>query len=96
MSNLQGPLFTKPRRRVMRLWAALALSNLAIGVAMALQPERWTDLELVTRWGRQWLIDGTNVYAAPETFVSYPPHAIVLLSPFDERGQSAERPSLRA
>lgn len=76
-----GPLFTKPRRRFIRLWAALALLNLGVGILLALQPDRWTDLDSIMRWGHAWLVDGTNVYGAPDTFVDYPPHAIALLSP---------------
>jgi hypothetical protein len=76
-----GPLFTQPRRRFIRLWAVFALLNLAAGVVVALQPDRSTDLDSVMRWGRQWLVDGANVYDPAYCCVDYPPHAIVLLSP---------------
>lgn len=81
MSTSHGPLFIKPRRRLIRLWAALATLNLAIGLVVSLQPERFTDLESVMRWGREWLVYGSNVYALPDHLVDYPPHAVVLLSP---------------
>ncbi len=76
-----GPLFTKPRRGFIQLWAALALLNMAAGIVLVMQPDRWSDLDSVMRWGRAWLVDGTNVYAVPNTLVDYPPHAVVLLSP---------------
>jgi hypothetical protein len=81
VTSSHGPLFTKPRRRFIRLWAALALLNLAAGIVLALQPERWTDLDSIMRWGHDWLVDGTNVYTEAGTFVDYPPQAVVLLSP---------------
>jgi hypothetical protein len=76
-----GPLFTKPRRRLIRFWAVLAGLNLGVGIVLALQPSRATDLESVMGWGRQWLLDGVNVYALQDSFVDYPPHAVVMLSP---------------
>jgi hypothetical protein len=81
VSRSHGALFTKPRLRVIWLWAVFTLLNLAAGVVVALQPERWSDLGSVMRWGRDWLVDGTNVYAPPDALVDYPPHAVVLLSP---------------
>ena len=77
-----GPLFTKPSSRELKFWSALAVLNLAAGVVVSSQEHRLYDLESMMRWGRYWLVDGTNVYepgvwSAPD----YPPNAIVLLSP---------------
>lgn len=85
-----GPLFIKPRRRVIEIWAAIAFVNLAVGVAVALQPES-ADFRTMIGWARQWLIEGHNVYA-PDIVVDYPPHAIVLLSPLGTLPASAALP----
>jgi hypothetical protein len=92
VSSSHGPLFTKPRRRVIRLWAALALLNLAAGIVVALQPDRWSDLDSIMRWGREWLVEGANVYAAPDSLVDYPPNAIVFLSPLGVLSFAVARP----
>ncbi|RPI57579.1 MAG: hypothetical protein EHM50_11550, partial [Lysobacterales bacterium] len=59
---MSGPLFTKPSRRLLMCWGALALLNLAAGVVVSSQEHRLYDLESVMRWGRYWLVEGTNVY----------------------------------
>ena len=79
---MTGPLFTKPSKRVLMLWAVLALLNLAAGVVVSSQPHRLNDLETMMRWGRYWLVEGADVYdQGPWGSVDYPPNAIVLLSP---------------
>ncbi len=75
-----GPLFTRPRSREIRLWAFLAALNLGIGVLLALQPERLSDVAIVMGSAADWL-RGLDVYAEPGLLAVYPPHAIVLLSP---------------
>ena len=78
---MSGQLFTKPSRRALRFWASLAALNLAAGVFVSSQPDRLTDLETIQRWARGWLVDGKNIYQPLDSFVDYPPNAIVLLSP---------------
>jgi hypothetical protein len=78
---VDGQLFTKPRQRVIRLWAAFAILTLGIGLLIALQPERASDLAHVAGWTGDWLLRGQDVYNKPGLMVVYPPHAIVLLSP---------------
>lgn len=79
---MSGPLFTKPSRRLLMCWGALALLNLAAGVVVSSQEHRLYDLESVMRWGRYWLVEGTNVYEPGRWgAVDYPPNAVVLLSP---------------
>ena len=64
------------------LWGALALVNLAAGVAVSSQPQRLSDLETMMRWGRYWAVEGADIYDyGPWGSVDYPPNAIVLLSP---------------
>jgi hypothetical protein len=60
--------------------AALAAANLAAGAVISSWPERQVDLQRVARWARLWL-EGVNLYGAPDEYVDYPPHAIVLLAP---------------
>jgi hypothetical protein len=63
-------------------WGALAVLNLAAGVAVSSQPHRLYDLETMMRWGRYWLVEGANIYDyGPWGSVDYPPNAIVLLAP---------------
>ena len=71
----------QPRRVVVVAWGLLALVNLSAGFVIASWPERQSDLEMMRGWVQQWLIDGTNLYAAPGTLTDYPPHAIVALTP---------------
>ncbi|HUP41284.1 MAG TPA: glycosyltransferase family 87 protein [Vicinamibacterales bacterium] len=79
---MNGPLFTKPSRRLLIGWGALALLNLAAGVVVSSQTHRLYDLESMMRWGSYWLVEGTNVYEAGRWgLVDYPPNAVVLLSP---------------
>ena len=70
-----------PRRVAVIGWGVLALLNLSSGVVIASWPERQSDLESMRGWVQQWLIDGTNLYAAAGTLTDYPPHAIVALTP---------------
>lgn len=63
------------------LWAVPAAANIAVGVALATHPDRWTDVETIRRWTGQWLFAGTDLYADLRSGTDYPPHAIVLLSP---------------
>ncbi len=35
----------------------------------------------MNRWGRQWLVEGTNIYATSDDEHDYPPHAVIALSP---------------
>jgi hypothetical protein len=82
IAPVPGPLYSKPSRRVLMFWAALATLNLAAGVIVSSQPHRLSDLESMTRWGRYWLAEGTNVYDPGRSgAVDYPPNAVVLLSP---------------
>jgi arabinofuranan 3-O-arabinosyltransferase len=78
---VSGPLFTKPSRRALVLWASLAALNLGAGVIVSSQPHRLLDLQTVQGWGRDWLLGRVNVYQSIETAVDYPPSAVVLLSP---------------
>ncbi len=59
----------------------MAVLNLAAGLLIATWPERQYDLEKMNRWGRQWLVEGTNIYATSDDEHDYPPHAILALSP---------------
>jgi hypothetical protein len=61
------------------LWTVVAMLNLSAGVALSLSPHRLTDLESMMRWTRQWLA-GINVYDVANSYVDYPPNAIVVLS----------------
>jgi hypothetical protein len=78
--DAHGPLFSRPSRRVTRWWATFALANLCVGLLLALQPERLSDIANVAGWTGDWL-RGQNVYANPDLVVVYPPHAVVFLSP---------------
>ena len=78
---MSGQLFTKPSRRILIFWASLAALNLSAGVVISLQPQRLTDLESIQNWGRRWLVGGQQIYRPHDSFVDYPPNAIVLLSP---------------
>jgi hypothetical protein len=62
-------------------WASLAVLNLSAGVAISSQAHRLTDLESLQFWGRRWLLSGERIYSLRDSFVDYPPNAIVLLSP---------------
>jgi len=63
------------------LLLAVAALNLAVGVALALSDDsRSADLAAIHDWCRQWLFEGSRLYAATST-TDYPPHAIVFLSP---------------
>ena len=64
-----------------RLWPLLAGINLAAGLAISAMPERQTDLQAMQTWGRTWLVDGSDVYGIASIKPTYPPHAIVALSP---------------
>lgn len=92
MSTAAGPLFTKPRGSVLIAWAALAMLNLAAGIVLSSDPQRLTDLESMLRWGQQWLA-GANVYQVPNSYVDYPPNAIVVMSPFGVVPMSVFAPS---
>jgi hypothetical protein len=78
---VSGPLFTKPSRRALIVWASLAALNLAAGVVISSQPQRLTDLDTMQTWGRSWLLDGEQIYRLRGSLVDYPPNAIVVLSP---------------
>jgi hypothetical protein len=79
--GLHGPLFTKPRRVEIRLWAAFAILNLSAGVMVATQPDRLNDMANVAGWTTDWLLRGQDAYANKNLILVYPPHAVVLLSP---------------
>lgn len=89
---LFGPLFIKPTRPVLAVWAALALLNLLAAVVIAEDPRRADDLESMMRWGHAWLVDGLNVYQPAESITDYPPNAIVLLSPLSLLSRSVVVP----
>lgn len=75
-------------------WGALAVLNLAAGVAVSSQPHRLSDLETMMRWGRYWLVEGANVYDyGPWGSVDYPPNAIVLLAPLGLVPSGAAQPT---
>jgi len=78
---VSDPLFTKPSRRALFLWATLAAMNLAAGVILSSQPARLADLQTVQGWGQRWLVDGDELYDLNDSPVDYPPNAVVLLSP---------------
>jgi hypothetical protein len=65
----------------MPLWALVAAVNLALGLALAANPDRQSDLETVRRWTHAWLFDGVDLYAPLTSGTDYPPHAILFLSP---------------
>lgn len=90
---MSGPLVTKPSRRLLMVWGALALVNLAAGVVVSSQEHRLYDLESVMRWGHHWLADGTNIYEPGRWGeVDYPPNAVVLLSPLGLLSPAAAHP----
>ncbi len=89
---MNGPLFTKPTRRTLIIWASLAAVNLAAGVVVSSQPQRLSDLESIQRWGNHWLVGRENIYLEPEWMVDYPPNAIVLLSPLGLLSLEAAHP----
>jgi hypothetical protein len=90
---VSGPLFTKPSKRVLMFWGALAALNLAAGVVVSSQTHRLYDLESMMRWGRYWLVEGSNVYEPGRWgSVDYPPNAVVLLSPLGLLSLSAAHP----
>ena len=74
-------VFTTRRAGVLSGFIVLALVNLGTGLVLATWVERQMDLATVHGWLRQWLVDGSNIYAATEYFPDYPPNAIVALSP---------------
>jgi hypothetical protein len=79
---VSGPLFTKPSRRLLMGWGALALLNLAAGVVVSSQAFRLDNLTAMMRWGHRWLVESTNVYEPGRWgTVDYPPNAVVLMSP---------------
>lgn len=80
MTTAFGPLFTKPRRGVLIVWATLAMLNLVAGIFISSSPQRLTDLDTMSGWAGEW-VGGVNVYRVPDSYVDYPPNAIVLLSP---------------
>jgi hypothetical protein len=71
----------KTRRVWLAVWALMAALNLSAGVLVSSWPDRQADLGSMRRWGRAWLVEGTNIYEAAGEAPDYPPHAIVLLSP---------------
>jgi hypothetical protein len=72
---------TGTRRFWLAGWTLMAVINLAAGVVISSWPGRQNDLRTIERWGRAWLVNGSNVYRLDEDLVDYPPHAIVALSP---------------
>jgi hypothetical protein len=74
-------LTLKPERQRRHLWlcgfALLGSLNLALGMLLALrQPDRADDLWTVYNWSREWLYQGTHLYAS-DASPDYPPNAIV-------------------
>ncbi len=63
------------------VWGGLAALSVAVAFHQAVQANSSEDLMWMHSWVVQWL-DGKNVYADLGTQADYPPHAIVLLSPF--------------
>jgi hypothetical protein len=59
----------------------LAAANLFAGLVISSWPERQNDLGNMRRWTRYWLVDRQDIYTSPEVVPTYPPHAIVALSP---------------
>jgi len=59
----------------------MAVLNLSAGLVITTWPERRLDLEKMGRWGRHWLVEGSNIYATSEDEHDYPPHAVIALSP---------------
>jgi hypothetical protein len=80
-SSADVSIAAEPRRGVLVAWVVMAVVNLSAGVVIASWPERQTDLETMRRWGRAWLVAGSNVYAVENEAVDYAPNAIVALSP---------------
>ncbi len=78
---MTGPLFSKPGRGLLIFWTTLAILNLTAGVVISMQPARITDLESIMQWGGGWLGGGENIYDMNDTYVDYPPNAMVMLSP---------------
>jgi len=63
------------------LWLALGTVNVLAGVVIALRPTQSFDVDIVTAWCRDWLINGVNPYPGVEFRTNYPPYALVALSP---------------
>jgi hypothetical protein len=59
----------------------MAALNLSAGVMVSSWSDRQADLDSMRRWGRGWLVEGTDIYQAVGEAPDYPPHAIVFLSP---------------
>ena len=76
-----GPLFSRPSRRALMFWAALAILNIGAGTVISTHPHRITDLETVMRWGRSCLVTGDPLYNSADSLVNNLPYGIVLLSP---------------
>jgi hypothetical protein len=66
---------------MLALWLFAAAVNVAIGVVLALRPDRAGPFLLLTSWTREWLAGGVDVYSHVLSDVDYPPHSIVALSP---------------
>src|SRR5262245_33941247 len=62
-------------------WILLASLNLAAGAVISSSPRRQSDFEAMQAWTRTWLVDGADVYDHEIFKPTYPPHAIVALSP---------------
>ena len=81
MSDILPRLFLTHRRLVLTMWALMAALNLTAALVITSWPERQTDLDNIQRWGGSWLLRGDDIYATVWDYPTYPPHAIVLLSP---------------
>ena len=62
-------------------WILLASLNLAAGVVISASARRQSDFEAMQAWTRTWLVEGADVYDHDVLKPTYPPHAIVALSP---------------
>jgi hypothetical protein len=62
------------------VWAVPAVINVAIGVALLRDSDRWYDFATVMRWSASWLT-ADRLWTTTAWFSDYPPHAIVFLSP---------------
>ena len=81
MPPTQPPVAAAVRRRVPPwVWAVLAGANVTYGVVQSTGPQRALDLQTMSYWTGDWLLNGVDLYRSlpgPD----YPPHAIVALSP---------------
>ena len=85
MRFAEGRVFARARAiqvsLPLSLVAIYASANLVLAVALAAQPQRAVDLQLVHDWSSRWLRLAEDLYASTASQADYPPNAIVMFSP---------------